>query len=232
MRQFTFQLGWNFILLNIFSQEFCDHIELAKHICFLYKFWWNGKVQPFFNKAICSVFNRQSDKFVIITSVCIGSDLFLVKSHNSFLCVSTVFFSAFFTFLCISLYITNQVIPSNLDLIYWIFVLNSASKILKCLLVTWILPSSSSDLVLSADHLLQQLYQHSQHLEQDDCQFEHLHDIILHFDAKRVKYILNWLHLHFSNICYLTQLRSVSCVIFDISASKNASRSYEIIAVN
>ena len=37
---------------------------------------------------------------------------------------------------------------------------------------------------------LWQLYQHTQNLEQADCDFAHVHDIVLHFDAKRGKYIL------------------------------------------
>lgn len=59
----------------------------------------------------------------------------LAKHKNLFLCVSMIFFSAFVTFLCIKLHITNQVIPSNLDLIYWIFFVNSASNFfsLSCL---------------------------------------------------------------------------------------------------
>ena len=66
------------------------------------------------------------------------------------------------------------------------------------------------------------MYQHSQNLEQANCDFADVHDIVLHFDAKRVKYILNWTRLDFSNMWYLTQPRTASCVIFDISASKDA----------
>ena len=83
-----------------------------------------------------------------------------------------------------------------------------------------VFPCLSSGSVLSVDHLLQQLYQYTHNLEQANYNFVHVHDIVLHFNAKRVKYILKRLQLHFSNKWYLTQARTVSCVIFDISASK------------
>ena len=86
---------------------------------FFINFGGMEKFKPFFNKSISSAFNQQSDKFVN------GSDLFLVKSHNFFLCISAIFFTAFLTFLCIGFYITNQVIPSHLDLIFFV---NSASN--------------------------------------------------------------------------------------------------------
>ena len=44
---------------------------------------------------------------------------------------------------------------------------------------------------ISVGHLLQQLYWHPQNLEQANCNFAHVHDNILHSDAKRGKYILN-----------------------------------------
>ena len=81
-------------------------------------------------------------------------------------------------------------------------------------------PSRLSGSVLSIEDLLQRLYRYPQNSEQANCDFAHVHNTVLHFDAKRVKYILNRLQLHFSNMWYLTQPHTVSCVIFDISALK------------
>ena len=52
-------------------------------------------------------------------------------------------------------------------------------------------PCSSSGSVLSVDHLLQWLCWHPQSSEKANCNFAHGHDIVLYFDAKRIKYTLN-----------------------------------------
>ena len=77
--------------------------------------------KPFFNDSISSMFNWYFDKFVTASCGSKGNILLLVRLRNFFWWVFKILLSFFLTLRWIDSYRRNQVIPSHLDLINWIF---------------------------------------------------------------------------------------------------------------